>query len=118
MLIDSTGLEAQGFGSAEEFMDSGHLADSSCLILDVMLPGKSGIDLQAQLNDMGFRIPIIFISAHDHEEARAQAFEAGAVDFLHKPFSEEALLNGVRLALKHMPENCKRPKAGDTPAVD
>ena len=88
------------------------------LIVDNLMPGMTGLELQEQLAAARCHIPIIFISAHDHEEARAQAFEAGAVDFLHKPFSEEALLNGVRLALKHMPENCKRPKAGDTPAVD
>jgi len=102
MLIDSTGLEAQGFGSAEEFMDAGHLAGWSCLILDVMLPGKSGIDLQAQLNDLGFRIPIIFITAHANDRTRKRAIQAGSLGFLEKPFTTEALLNVLHLAMLDM----------------
>lgn len=105
MLIDATGFKAEGFASAEEFLDSGHLADSACLILDVRLPGKSGIDLQAQLNDMGVRIPIIFITAHANERTRTRALQAGAFGFLEKPFSIGTLLSVLHTAMSRMEDD-------------
>jgi FixJ family two-component response regulator len=100
-LLKSVGFRAEAFTSAHEFSNSDERHRTACLILDVRMPGMSGLELQSQLAAANCRIPIIFISAHDHEEAQARAFEAGAIDFLHKPFSEEALLNGVRSALGH-----------------
>ena len=94
-LLRSVGLRVQVFASAEEFLASGRIADTACLVLDVRMPGLSGLELQAQLIVSGHAIPIIFISAHGEEDTRRQAIEAGALDFLQKPFSDDALLNAI-----------------------
>lgn len=99
-LIRSVGLGAEVFASAEDFLNSDYRRDTSCLILDVRMPGMSGLELQQQLVSADCPIPIIFITAHaSDEEARARALQSGAVDFLLKPFSEEALLSDVYAAL-------------------
>ena len=98
-LIRSVGFRAQGFSSAEAFLNSSELHDTACLILDVRMPGMSGLDLQRQLVTANSRIPIVFITSHGDDDARARALEAGAVDFLYKPFREEALLNAIDSAL-------------------
>jgi FixJ family two-component response regulator len=98
-LLREAGLPARAFGSAEEFLRSGAQHLSSCLIVDVRMPGMSGIDLQARLNAEQIRIPIIFITAHGDERMRMQALRAGAADFLAKPFDDEVLLRSVRAAL-------------------
>ena len=99
-LLRSVGLRTQGFASAEAFLSSQHVHDTACLILDVRMPGMSGLELQRQLGAANRRIPIIFVTAHADDDARAQALAAGAVDFLYKPFHEEALLNAIETALK------------------
>ena len=99
-LIRSVGFRAQTFASAEQFLRSTCLGDTDCLILDVRLPGISGLDLQRQLSLANQKIPIIFISAHGDDATRMQGLRAGAVDFLNKPFSEEALLKAFDTALK------------------
>lgn len=99
-LLRSVGFRVEGFASAEDFLSSEHVRDTACLILDVRMPRISGLELQRQLATANCRIPIIFITAHGNEEARAQALQAGAVDFLNKPFSEEALLNAIHLAVQ------------------
>jgi FixJ family two-component response regulator len=99
-LVKSMGHRAEAFATAEEFLNSDRRQDTACLVLDVRMPGMSGLELQRQLAAANGPIPIIFITAHDDEQARAQALKAGAVDFLRKPFSEEALLNGVRSAVE------------------
>ena len=99
-LIRSVGFRAQTFASAEEFLRSTWLSDTDCLILDVRLPGIGGLDLQRQLSLGNQAIPIVFISAHGDDFARRQGLKAGAVDFLDKPFSEEALLRALDSALK------------------
>ena len=99
-LIRSVGFRAQTFASAEEFLRSTWLSDTDCLILDVRLPGIGGLDLQRQLWIGNQAIPIVFISAHGDDCARMQGLRAGAVDFLDKPFSEEALLKALDSALK------------------
>jgi len=98
-LIESFGFRAAAFESAENFLGSGHLNDTSCLIVDVHMPGMNGLQLQSQLAAAGCSIPIIFITAQDDKESRRQAMRAGAVAFLGKPFSDERLLQGIRLAL-------------------
>jgi len=87
------------FRSAEEFLKSSRLQEVSCLVLDVQLPGMSGLQLQSHLAERGYRIPIIFITASPNEGIRARALDAGAVDFLPKPFTEQALLKRIRSAL-------------------
>ena len=99
-LLRSVGFRTQGFASAEAFLSSQHVHDTACLILDVRMPGMSGLELQRQLGAANWRIPIIFITAHADDDARARALEAGAVDFLYKPFHEEALLTAIETALK------------------
>jgi FixJ family two-component response regulator len=98
-LLESAELPAQSFASAEEFLNSGQQHQISCLIADIRMPGMSGLELQAQLNTQRCRIPIIFITAHGDEKMRMQALRAGAVEFMAKPFNDEALLESVRAAL-------------------
>jgi FixJ family two-component response regulator len=99
-LLKSAGLLAQSYASAEEFLRSGHQHDTACLITDIRMPGMSGLELQAHLNADQCRIPTIFITAHGDAKMRMQAMRAGAVEFLAKPFDDEALLESVRAALE------------------
>lgn len=98
-LLKAVGLRAQAFSSAEEFLESGQPRETACLIADIRMPGMSGLELQAKLNADACRIPIVFITAHGDEKMRMQAMRAGAVEFLAKPFDDEALLDSVRAAL-------------------
>jgi len=93
--ITSAGVHVESFNSAEEFLDSGRLQESACLILDVDLPGMSGIDLQSQLHERGEDVPIIFISGKHSVPARDRALSAGARGFFFKPFSIDSLLNAI-----------------------
>jgi len=99
-LIRSVGFGVMVFASAEEFLNSNHLSDTDCLILDVRMPGINGLELQRRLAASHMAIPVIFITAHGDEEARVRALNGGAVDYLLKPFSEEALLSAIDAALK------------------
>ncbi|MFL5309840.1 MAG: response regulator transcription factor [Myxococcales bacterium] len=99
-LLKSVGFNAEAFGSAEEFLKSGQLAGTACLILDVRMPGMSGVELQDRLTASHDGLPIIFISAHADEDARQRALANGAVEFLQKPFSDEALLNAIDAAVR------------------
>jgi len=98
-LLKSVGLSAQTFASSEEFLTSGRQYQTACLIADIRMPGMSGLELQAKLNADRCRIPTIFITAHGDEKMRMQALRAGAVEFMAKPFDDEALLESVRAAL-------------------
>jgi FixJ family two-component response regulator len=99
-LIESFGFRAAAFESAEGFLKSGQLHDTSCLLVDVQMPGMNGLQLQSELAASGYGIPIIFITAHDNKDSRQQAMQAGAVAFLGKPFNDEGLLQAIRLALR------------------
>ena len=99
-LMKSVGLPARSFASAEEFLKSGEQQETGCLIADIRMPGMSGLELQATLNADGCNIPIIFITAHGDEKMRMQALRAGAVEFVAKPFDDEALVESVRAALE------------------
>ena len=98
-LIRSVGFRTQVFASAEDFLKWKERESTACLILDVRLPGISGLELQRLLTSVRSRIPVIFITAHGDAQTRERAIAAGAVEFLQKPFSEEALLDAVRAAL-------------------
>jgi FixJ family two-component response regulator len=98
-LMESAGLPAQCFGSAEEFLESAHRKQAAILVTDIRMPGMSGLELQALLNADGSRIPTIFITAHADAQMKEQALKAGAIDFLPKPFDDEGLLKKVRTAL-------------------
>ena len=102
LLIESFGFGAAAFESAENFLGSGHLNDTSCLIVDVQMPGMNGLQLQSRLAAAGCSIPIIFITAHDDKESRRRAMQAGAVAFLGKPFTDEQLLQSIRSALHEL----------------
>jgi len=101
-VIRSVGYYAEAFDSAEAFLDSDQRSNADCLILDVRMPGIGGLELQRLLTAANSHIPIIFITAHGDDEARFQALNDGAVGFLFKPFSEEALLKAVDAALKKL----------------
>ena len=94
--IKAAGLSVAAFGSAEEFLDSEASRKSVCLILDVNLPGMSGLQLQQLLNTSRQEVPIIFMSAHADEATRLRALEAGARGFFRKPFSIESFLSTLR----------------------
>src|SRR2546422_10452697 len=99
-LVKAVGLPAQAFASAKEFLKSGQQHQTGCLIADIRMPGMSGLELQAKLNAEACRIPTIFITAHGDEKMRMQALRTGAVEFMAKPFDDEALLESVRAALE------------------
>ncbi len=98
--LESVGLAARSFGSAEEFLDSGVRGETACLITDLQMPGMSGLELQATLAEDDRRIAIIFITAYGEPWMRAQAMRAGAIEFLDKPFDDNVLLETVRKALR------------------
>jgi FixJ family two-component response regulator len=99
-LIKSAGFRTRTFASAEDFVAAGDHRECACIILDLRLPGMSGLDLQAYLTAERSRVPIVFVSAHDEQTVRNRALHAGAVAFLGKPVDDEALLDAINLALK------------------
>jgi FixJ family two-component response regulator len=99
-LIESDGLPATCFDSAEQFLDSEARNEAACLIADIRMPGMSGLELQAKLKAERCRIPIIFITAHGDAEIRIRAIHDGAVEFLSKPFDDAVLLEIVHTALE------------------
>ncbi|MGH7992925.1 MAG: response regulator transcription factor [Limisphaerales bacterium] len=100
-LLKANGFGAESFCSAAEFLNSPQLDGARCLILDLQLSDMSGLELQRHLAGENRRIPVIYITAHGTPETREEAMRAGAIAFLSKPFSEEALLNSIRLALEN-----------------
>jgi FixJ family two-component response regulator len=98
-LLKSAGLSSQSFETAEDFLRAKRVDGPSCLILDVSLPGMSGLDFQEQLSKAGLRIPIVFITAHGDIPMTVRAMRSGAVEFLTKPFDDVALLNAIEQAL-------------------
>jgi FixJ family two-component response regulator len=102
-LLRSVRFVVEVFASAEEFLSSERVRETNCLILDVRMPGMGGLELQRRLMASHPGVPVIFISAHGEEDLRSRALKCGAVDYLLKPFSEEALLNAVQIALSPAP---------------
>jgi FixJ family two-component response regulator len=98
-LLKASGLGAVSFKSAEDLLKSGRLQDIACLIVDIRMPGMSGLELQAKLKAERCRIPIIFITAHGDAKMRTQAMRDGAATFLAKPFDNTVLLEAVHAAL-------------------
>jgi FixJ family two-component response regulator len=97
--LQSAGFAAEIFSSAMDLLGSNVLDKTSCLIVDVHMPVMTGLELQRRLGNSRFRIPMIFITARDDPQARAQAVRAGAIDFLQKPFAADALLGAIHAAL-------------------
>lgn len=98
-LLRSIGLEVEAFGTAEQFLSEKRRDAPSCLVLDVRLPGVSGLDLQRQLVEANIQIPIIFITGHGDIQMSVRAMKAGAVEFLPKPFRDQDLLDAVQQAI-------------------
>jgi FixJ family two-component response regulator len=98
-VMKAAGFSIDTFGSAEEFLDSPHRHEALCPILDVRLPGMSGIELQRRLLEANIHIPIIFISGHGDAALRDVVMKSGAIDCLNKPVRSETLLKAIRLAL-------------------
>ena len=99
-LIKSYGFPVETFASAEDFLSSGRLHETACLVLDVQMPELNGLELQSRLITDGHQVPIIFITAFNDENARAQALKAGALGYLVKPFEEADLLTAINVALR------------------
>jgi FixJ family two-component response regulator len=97
-LLRSAGYHAVAFECAEDFMDSAPGGGKGCLVLDIRLPGMTGLDLQDKLNASGARYAVIFMTAHDNPQWQERAKKAGAVAYLKKPFDEQSLLNAIQLA--------------------
>ena len=98
-LLRSVGYQVATFDSAESFLDSGAVETTQCIILDVRMGGMDGLELQDWLNASHITVPIVFVTAHDDASCRRQAIDAGAVDFLNKPFASNTLLSTVETAL-------------------
>lgn len=98
-LLGELGFRSKVFSSAEEFLAANNLSQMNCLVLDVSMPGMTGFDLQQELRNRGYKIPIVFITARKDETTRKRAFEQGAAGFLLKPFSDTALLGALNAAL-------------------
>jgi FixJ family two-component response regulator len=98
-LLREFGFAARAFPSADEFLSSDIVGRTKCLVLDVAMPGMTGLDLQQELRRRGQEIPVIFITAQKDEAIREQAFKQGAVQFLYKPFSDTALLEALNVAV-------------------
>jgi len=99
-LIESVGLEVETLTSAQEFSDQEQPDKPSCLVLDVRMPGLSGLDLQDELAARGLNMPIIFITGHGNIPMGVRAMKAGAVDFIEKPFDDQALLDAIHQAIE------------------
>ena len=99
-LIRSVGLHVILFGSVQEYLTAKPVKDPSCLVLDVRLPGQSGLDLQADLVKANARVPIIFITGHGDIPMTVRAMKAGAIEFLPKPFRDQDLLDAIQVALE------------------
>lgn len=99
-LLGEFGFAARAFSSAEAFLSSDCVDKTRCLILDIVMPGMTGLDLQQELTRRGQEIPVIFITGQKDEALRARAFKQGAVKFLNKPFSDTALLDALNAALQ------------------
>jgi len=103
-LVRSAGLEVRLFASAEEFLNSAHPRKANCLVLDIQLPGMSGIELLHQLRSRNYKVPVIFITAHgSDEDARSKAASDWTIAYLIKPFNGDELLDAVNAALSWKP---------------
>ena len=110
-LLRSWGMQVQTFASGGEFLLALERSpDADCAVIDVQMPGMTGLEVQAHLNDAGVDVPVIFMTAHETERVEEQALRAGAVGFLRKPFTDEALVGLIRNALQRR----RKPFVGET----
>jgi two-component system, LuxR family, response regulator FixJ len=107
-VMKAAGFMTSTFASAEDFLDSADWRDTACLILDVRLPGMSGIELQKRLTEAGRQVPIVFVTAHGDASLRDLVMKAGAAAFLNKPVRSDTLLREIRTAIQKS-RNVERP---------
>jgi len=98
-LIASVGLHVETYASAQEFLDADEPSQPGCLLLDIRMPGMSGLELQKELASRNIRIPIIILTGHGNVQVAVHAMKAGAVDFIEKPFNNELLLDRIQMAV-------------------
>jgi len=110
-LLESVGLPSESFGSAREFLDRRRAGGPCCLVLDVLLPGESGLDFQRKLAEAGVEIPIVFITAHGDIPMSVKAMKSGAMEFLTKPFRDQDLLDAIQQALER--DRARRQQESD-----
>jgi FixJ family two-component response regulator len=110
-LLNSWGMQVRTFGSGEEFLSALRRShDGDCSVIDVQMPGMTGLEVQEHMNRTGINLPVIFITGHEEEGVEEHALRAGAAGFLRKPFTDDDLINLIRNALQHRlvpPETCK-----------
>jgi FixJ family two-component response regulator len=111
-LFRSVGIQTRTYGSASEFVDAARTDAPGCIVLDVRLPGTSGLDFQDQLIGLGIRFPVILITGHGDIPMSVRAMKAGAVDFLPKPFRDQDMLDAAAAAIKR--DRKRRAESGDT----
>src|SRR3979411_3498365 len=111
-LVESVGLHVELFGSATEFMNSGRPDIASCVVLDIKLPGISGLDFQRDLVHAKNEIPLIFITAHGDIPMTVRAMKAGAIEFLTKPFRDQDLLDAIQVGLER--DRARRQRQAET----
>ena len=102
-LIRSTGTKVRTFASAEELLDFEDINQNACMIIDIMLPGMSGLELYTELQASGYSLPVIFITGFDSPKTRHQAKNAGAAGYFRKPIDDQALLDSIEWALARRP---------------
>lgn len=107
-LIESAGLRVQTYASAQEFLDAVYPGQAGCLLLDVRMPGMSGLELQVMLQEKAIHLPVIIITGHGDISMAVKAMKAGAVDFIEKPFDDEQLLRAIQRALDVSEEQRER----------
>jgi two-component system response regulator FixJ len=107
LLVTSIGFQVQSYSSAQEFLDSAPRGAPGCLVLDIRMPGLSGLDLQDRCVSSGFFLPIIFITGHGTIPMSVRAMRAGAIDFLEKPFEEEGLIAAINRAVERDRQNTR-----------
>jgi FixJ family two-component response regulator len=105
VLLQSAGFAAETLASAEAYLETKRASPPNCIVLDVRLPGRSGLDLQAQLAKATWQIPLVFITAHNDVRTSVQAMKAGAIEYLIKPFRNREVLNAVRIGIA---QDCAR----------
>jgi FixJ family two-component response regulator len=105
LLLKSVGLPVETYGSAQEFLDAFDADRAGCLVLDIRMPGMSGLELQQKLNEMHAIVPIVFITGHGDVPMAVEAMQHGAVDFIQKPFRDQDLIDRINQALERDREN-------------
>lgn len=111
MVLSSVGIDAVGFSSAQTFLTESSAKSYRCVILDVRMPGLSGLEVQRRLKEMGDHSRVVFITGHGDVDMAVEAMKQGACDFLQKPFKDQALINAVQSALQQEPEVAESTRA-------